>query len=231
MAVTLSPLALASIEAARSLILRVPDPTQATDKDDVLTRYINAYSTVIRRYCGRQFFPDPLFVDDEDTADPVTYMFTYDGNGFLSLQPFELREVEDGGIVVIPSGADSGTVLDPTKPEVTLEPRQRTEEGTYLWMRLLQFDNPRAFPPRMNTGLLSTVQITGRWGMVAVPEDVETACLMSVEERFKNPTGARDVNSGALHLSSYVPTRGMPPPLPPLAIAMLENVRRSETSV
>src|SRR5262245_50710509 len=168
----ISATALTTILAAREYVLR-----DATDdsQDGKLKTLIDSYSVSIYRYTGRQWHP-------EGTSS--TKRFSYDGSGFLSLEPYELRTV---GTVTM--WADQPTadqqILDPgsstERAEFYLGPAGGTTEGTYTFI-----DIPTVYcPPRRGV----TVSVSGTWGISSIPADVELACLVAVKAAYVNPEG------------------------------------------
>lgn len=202
--------AMTSLGAARVWVLR--DENNAS-QDDLLAFHINGVSRAVARYCGREFFP----VTAEER------IFSYDGGGFLSLDPYDLRTATS--ITVTPAGSTDGWILDPASPDFKPEPRNKTPEGTYLWIRMPLVENPGAWPPNARIGMMSDVTILGDWGMAALPDDLEEAVLMTVDWRYKNPTGSRAVQTGGLSLDSYTP-QGDVPRFPPEAMAILDDLAR-----
>lgn len=217
---TISANALTSLGAARAWCLR---DEQDGSRDQLLTLAINGVSSQIIRYCGREFFP----TDDE------ARIFSYDGSGYLSFEPFELRAFTEirARYVGYPTWTtlnDAGTI------DVMLRPQPMTPEGTFLYMVAPEYVNPTGFPERLARGLGIEVEITGDWGMEAIPADAEMATLIAVDWRYKNPSGAQSVNVGDLGQDSFYST---PPPgsgvpaLPGEVISMLEQFRRSQYGV
>jgi hypothetical protein len=180
--------------------IEVGDPTAFA------IRIINGYSTAIHRYTEREFLPvTPALNSDQ----PVARRFRYDGSGILSLtDPIsDLRSLGGtgyggiGGITMFsdrPTAYQYQTVAGTTtvEGEYRLEPRSKTEEGTYLWLELPTIERSR---PR--TALISTsddaqvfsapsrlndeVTITGYWGIGYVPADVEQALLICCEVEWR----------------------------------------------
>jgi hypothetical protein len=168
--------------------------------NDRLQLLINSYSSAIRSYTRRQFFPE--------TA--VTRKFRYEGSGYISLAPYELRAVTtltlytdfpQSSWVVL--NAQSATV----ESDYRLEPRNKTLEGTYLWLvlpELGQFSPLVPEPIVSRRPKASEVTLAGDWGCAAVPADVELACLIAVANGYRNPEGFATRSLGGLSFSENV---------------------------
>lgn len=161
---TLDDTALTTLSRARMHVLR--NVTQ-TDQDELLAFYINASSQAIVNYINRE--PKP--------TDSATRTLNYDGEGVLSLDPWEIRTVDS--VTVLAEGTTVPQTI--TTSGFRLEPAQRTREGTYLSLRL-----PDSYACYWD-GWGHEVTIVGDWGMEAVPKDIEMACLVAVADAFRNP--------------------------------------------
>jgi hypothetical protein len=186
-AVTLVDYALTSLDAARVHLGRDADWTQ--DEQDKVSRMINSYSSTIRKYCDRQFAP---------AEDATAKRFRYEGSGYISLAPWELRSLAGpGSITLYTDLPQSGWYVVPDQDAVTesyyrLEPRQQTLEATYLWLVLPEIGmysplTPEPLVTRRARG--HEVTIVGNWGIGSVPPDVEMACLVSIKNDIDNPGG------------------------------------------
>ena len=149
---------------------------------------ISAMSRAIGRYTQRQFVGLNHPTSDGgpvDTAVEVARRFAYDGSGYLSLAPYEARSISsvtlDGDAL---TEYTTGSDLD--SDEYAPRPLQQTPEGTYLSLMLFE------------TNADAIVEVTGLWGIVDVPEDVELACLHAVSDAYRNPEGvpSRSIGDG-----------------------------------
>lgn len=208
--------ALTTIENARLWCLR--DSTDDS-KDDLFTLLINSVSRRVARHCAREFFPT-----DDDTR-----LFAYDGSTYLNLAPYDLRAIT--AITVTPAGG-SAVTLDPDNPDsgtlYKMNPRNKTDEGTYLWLSLPVFRNPGAFPEHSRVGLMSEASITGDWGMEELPADLEEAVLITIEDEYLNPAAAQRVQVGPNQIDPVQPSEDEESPFPRKAMLILEAIRRSE---
>jgi hypothetical protein len=188
----LSTAALTSVNHARLWIKRRQD---VAISDETIELLINGYSRAVQRYCDRQFRP---------AEDNVTRSFSYDGAGYLSLVPYELRALDTISVNVV---GGSARTLDPDRDYV-LAPREQTSEGTYFWITFLRLTPPVAGSYE--------IAITGDWGCASVPADVETATLIAVSDGYRNPEGGAIRTVGELQYSevaeaSDVRGRALPP--------------------
>jgi hypothetical protein len=212
--------ALVTAEQARLWVKRA---INATVNDDILELAINGVSDAIENYCQREFKPP---VPNADLGAPVTRVFRYDGEGYLSLAPYDLRSLGGAGY------GDEGSIVlyndQPTVDQVTLlaatgtaeawyrlGPRNGTRDGTYLWLGLPAFIGDRALASfnltrprwltRTNT-FEAEVAVTGYWGMTQVPGAVVSACLIAVAREFRNPEGFASRSMGPLGFSEDIDT-------------------------
>lgn len=183
MAVAIATNALTTVATARNFLGRAgSDPTE-TDK---LQIYINAYSNAIMRYTGRQFLP---------TQSATARRYRYDGSSFLSLAPSEATAIS---AVTLYTDLTEASWLELAPQSATVEsryraePRNGTQEGTYLWLALPEIGQFNALmnEPVVTRRMLGhEVTITGDWGAGVVPADVELAALIAIANAFRNPEG------------------------------------------
>lgn len=194
--------ALVTINQARLHVLR--NDSIAT-QDDKLTMYINLASDIIQDWCDREFTP----------TDAITRKFDYDGDGWLPLSPYEIRTV-----TLLTFYGDTATPQTFTATDYRLEPRNANRWGTYTGVNLLW--------PSIRGQFGTEVEITANWGMAAVPGAAQIACLVYVEDLFRNPGGFSTMTAGAYtvteDLSGGYPAGG----LPPRAQKLLEIFRREQ---
>lgn len=156
-----------------------------TDADTRLPKIVSGVSRMIARYTRRQF----VGMNDAQSEDGVvdvdlveTKTFEYDGEGYLSLEPYEAREIVSATLngrtltLLQPGERMSTTTYSPS-------PRAKTREGTYWSLRL----------PKTNTcrpgGYEDLVEIEAKWGIVGVDEDLELAALHAIAAEYRNPEG------------------------------------------
>lgn len=173
---------------------------------------INGISRSIKWWTGRQLAPPEL---------AVVKRFAYDGEGILDLTTTELKgaptsitlwaDLPTAEQVVLVAGSAS------VEGEYRLEPRNGTEEGTYLSLVLPRV-NPktiasgRGYEPSGDDKLIE-VAILGDWGADQIPGDVRLACTEEAAARFRNPEGVddrsvgpyatRDTDDGTFGLSKF----------------------------
>jgi hypothetical protein len=168
--------ALTSLANARAWVLR---DASADSQDDLLTLCINAASQAIINYTDREFSP----------TDNDTRTINYDGEGVLSLSPWDLRSITE--FLLTADGQSVSQTL--SNRFYKLEPAQKTPEGTYLnirvadagWWPMLAANASYWRFPMFGGGYQAT--ITGDWGCAEVPSDVEMACLVTVDDAYRNP--------------------------------------------
>lgn len=186
--------ALTTIEQVELLLDRVgTQGTSGQEENDkkLIADLVNAFSDAVHAYTQRQFKP---------TQTTATKLFVYDGNGSLSLAPYEATTVT---AVVLYSDRPVGeqwTLI--AADDYRLEPRQKTAESTYLSVTL----------PKVRSGGLTVdgdvvrqdlrgvqVSVTGTWGAGVVPSDVEYVvkaeaanAYMRATQRAPRGIGAED---------------------------------------
>lgn len=202
------------------------------DDDRKLEPTVNMVSRAITRYTQRQFWPEPAFVNKQDTAPSVAKIFRYNGDGYLSFAPYELRSLDPGGIKVYTDLPQTSwqTLQDQTptvEAEYRLEPRNLTPENTYLWVALREMGEFGIVPVGMTGNVLNRitrghqVTITGRWGMVAPPEEAVGALLITVDALWKDPEGFATRSIAGMSISALPFTA-----LPAEAQSMLRALKR-----
>ena len=195
--------------------------SEDASKDDLFTLLINSVSRQVIRYCQRQFFPET----------GATKLFPYDGGSYLNLAPYEIQAGGETPIIIDTPAGGTPVTLDPTNPNMgTLyksEPRNATDEGTYLWVRLPEFHNPGAVPAGSRVGLMNEIAITADWGMAALPEDLEEAVLTIIEDRYLNPAAEARIQVGPAQIEPVQPRDDEESPFPRRATEILDGIRRS----
>lgn len=159
-------------------------------EDELVELDINGYSRACIEFTSRQFKP----VENAGTVKK----FRYNGLGLLD---FAVLSTEAQAVTLVRYGTD-GTAPTPiawTADDFRLEPRNKTKDGTYLYMNLPRLARG-AFPANAPGLFDREVEVTGTWGMAAVPSDVELACLIAVANAWRNPEGfeSRDLGGGVV---------------------------------
>lgn len=134
-------------------------PTGDTGQDTLIDDLIARASKLIAGHCEREFTP---------TAD-ATRTFYYDGSGYLSLAPYDLRTV--ASITFDVEAGEANTVL--TAAEYRLFPLP-APDGVFQSIRFQAYHAPGGTWPQR------TIAIRGAWGFAAVPEDVQDAAIKTV---------------------------------------------------
>lgn len=203
--------ALTTVEKAALYLARTGAGNEQTEAElddaDFVELLVNSYSRAIRNYTLREFVPK---VPASDTDPVVERLFAYAGDGYLSLAPYELREVTSVVLFSDQPAASQLTLAAETASapaEYRLGPRQKTPEGTWLWISLPYVTSTRTLLPVGNGGnpyascYQTEVAITGRWGVGSVPADVELACLIAVANAYRNPEAFGSRSLGELGFS------------------------------
>lgn len=240
--------ALTDLAAAAAYIGLPATPADGTQDEVNLAGLINSVSRAIRKWCKRQFTPErtgPLKTDPIATG--TAKVLDYKGKGFVSFRPWEPRTVTS---VTILAAGDTGTPWALTGGQhYVLMPRNRTDEGTYLFMSLIthalgqggidsgyggeQLPARRGFR-KWPGGYALTV--TGDWGMAAIPDDVIEACHIAINEAWANPEDFAQRATGELEaVEIAAPTHSLAGasalPFPPRAMARLEEYRRAHSGI
>jgi hypothetical protein len=139
-------------------------PTQDTEQDAIIGSLCSAVDPVIANFCEREFEPPNADKPDEELART----FEYRGGGFLSLAPFDLREVTQ---IRIDADEEDPTVL--TSEEWRLP--APTNQGTTTYLRLAPYlvHSRSRWQQRL-------VEVTGTWGFPSVPAPVKQAAIVTV---------------------------------------------------
>jgi hypothetical protein len=211
----------------------IGEPDAAARK---LEPIVDGVSKTITTYTQRQFWPDPepVLSGGVDASVPEAKKFRYDGAGYLSLAPYECREVEPNGVQMFTDWPQENwwTMADPTPTQFgmyRLEPRNRSPEGTYLWLSLL---DTLQFGQTLTSGMLGEsmplsqiggleVTVTGRWGMLEPAPEAVLALLVTVDALWKNPEGYASRTLGGLAVATLPFTS-----LPAEAQALLQGLKR-----
>jgi hypothetical protein len=153
---------------------------------DEVESLVNGFGAAFARYCQRQFTPERDGTLQKDLLlTNQTKKFRYDGNGYLSLAPYEIRTVAE---IKIDTDLPGVRILEPgsgsVESEYRLEPRQKTILGTYLWLDLPVYDLTAA---RRRHG--REISVRGDWGAAEgkVPYELELATWITVANAFENP--------------------------------------------
>jgi hypothetical protein len=199
-------LLLTSLEAAREYVLRNQDDAS---QDSQLVRLLKGYSRAVQNYSRREWLPE---------ADAEARRLSYNGLGYLVLDPWDLRAVTSIVMFTDLPTAQQRTLVagSPTvEGEYRLLPAGLTPEGTYRSLLLppftpysqsggLMVDGEWVYRPPSGT---YEVTVTGDWGIGYVPDDVELACLIAVKNAYENPSSMAAGAQGGFSFSE-VPEQG-----------------------
>lgn len=162
------PPQLVTVEEVRAFLQK---PSEDTEQNAIIQVLCTAADAAIANFCQREFTPP---VGDEEVAR----VFEYRGGGFLSLSPYDLREITGLSIDV---DEDDPTVL--TSDEWRLP--MPTPQGTCTYIRLAPYlvHSRSRWQQRL-------VEVTGKWGFESVPADVKQAALVTVSIWLKRDVSA-----------------------------------------
>lgn len=155
------------------------------EQDALITELIPKASRAIQRYT-RVFLPE--------TASKT---FTYRGRGMLSLSPYFCRNVT--AVAMAGDTASLGTVTPLAAGGYSLEP-DPAEDGVYTHIR---FPGSQLFESNLElldvsyaNAIQQKVRVTGDWGYVAVPEDVEHWANVTIREWIMDDVSAYAAGAG-----------------------------------
>jgi hypothetical protein len=175
-----------------------------------------------------------LMPSDQSASDKI---FFYNGNGYLSLAPYEARTINT--VTLYTDRATSGWYQLPNQDATTdavwkPHPANKTEEGTYWSVTLPEigrfhpyFDEPVTLLTQRNLGYQVTINAT--WGAGEVPSDVALAVWIAVANAWRNPEGYQSRSLGPLShqdFSTVVPGEEEGLSLPRASRALLSGYRR-----
>lgn len=175
-----------------------------TEQDPIIPSLVTAASRAIMRDCQREF--------KTGVADGTAREFEYKGDGFLDLGPFDLRALADPGVEVDSDG-DSPTTI--TTDQYRLYPFPNAE-GVFTALRL-----DVSWQGSFNRWPVRRVRVTGDWGWPSVPDEVETACIITVATWLR-----RDVSAFSTTFSIPEDRLERPEAIPSAARALLAPFRR-----
>lgn len=178
------------------------------DDDIRLTAAINAASRQIDAHCGRRFWQD---------ADVKVRQYRPEESRFALVD--DISTVT--GLIVAIDDDDDGTFeteLTITE-QFVLGPYNALDDvpvRPYCEIHLVDGD---VFPQSFAR---PSLQVTARFGWVAVPDDVAQACVIQAKNMFKAPSGT--FTGYQLSVESGVAVRT--PSIDPMAAALLEPYRK-----
>lgn len=203
--------ALLTLEEARLFVVR-----DAADRsrDELLIDAINDVSESIWDYCRREFLPT-------DSATPRK--FAYDGQGWLDLAPYDLRDLDE---ITLYTDRDTAQQVLLDDGQFKLMPVGGSAGGTWLSIVL-----PYPAVEERDYGFGWEVTVTGDWGMAAVPGAVRLAAKQWVENLVKNPGSYAAANyNGFQVFPAQDDTPALRAGMPPAVRHRLERWRRKNRS-
>lgn len=129
-----------------------------TTQDDEIEVLCGAASAAITEHCQREF----------EDAGSAARTFEYRGGGYLSLAPYDLREVDE---IKIDADEDNPTVLE--AEEWRLPAPLKDGVATYVRLAPYLIHSRTRWQERL-------VEITGKWGFETVPATVKQAAIDTV---------------------------------------------------
>lgn len=175
------------------------------DQVDRAQQLINVYSAAALKFIKRSWKP----VDDATDK-----LFHYNGNGYLSLAPYEARTIYT---VTLYTDQPTGAWLVLNNQTANQEaqwrsyPANKTSQNTYLYLTLPEvgpfhpyYDEPVTTLNRHNLGY--QVTINADWGVNVqdLPDDLELAVWLACANAWRNPEGYQSRSLGPLSAQDYV---------------------------
>lgn len=164
--------------------------------DTLLESLIEAASRSIDRIANRRFFQDSSASARKYRVTSPVFLFTDDISGTTGLI---VKTDEDGdGTFENTLTLDQDYVMDPlTAPSLSRPFTQVTIVSNT--------DTFPIFPGLFSNGLRPGVEVTAKWGWPAVPDDIQTACLILTADLYKrkdSPGGVLGLGDlGAIRMS------------------------------
>jgi hypothetical protein len=164
--------------------------------DTLLESLIESASRSIDRIANRRFYIDAAASARKYRASSPVFLFTDDISGTSGLI---VKIDEDGdGIFETTLALDSDYVMDPlTAPSLNRPFTQITIVSNVNTFPI--------FPGLFSNGLRPGIEVTAKWGWPAVPDDIETACLILTADLYKrkdSPGGVLGLGDlGAIRMS------------------------------
>lgn len=174
-----------------------------TSQDAVIASLISRASLAIMRDCQREFAP---------ASSSAARVFRYSTPGRMSLAPYEARTVTN-----VRMDSDQASPVTLTASQYRLWPVP-APDGTYL---TLLFDGTEG--SSASAWRDRVVEVTGTWGMAAVPEDVRHACVVTAATWFR-----RDVAAFSTTFKLDEDRVERPEVLPAQVRGLLDRYRRHE---
>ena len=164
--------------------------------DTLLESLIESASRSIDRIANRRFYIDAAASARKYRASSPVFLFTDDISGTTGLI---VKIDEDGdGIFETTLTLNSDYVMDPlTAPSLNRPFTQITIVSNINTFPI--------FPGLFSNGLRPGIEVTAKWGWPAVPDDIETACLILTADLYKrkdSPGGVLGLGDlGAIRMS------------------------------
>ncbi len=164
--------------------------------DTLLESLIESASRSIDRIANRRFYMDSSASARKYRATSPVFLFTDDISSTTGLI---VKVDEDGdGVFETTFTLDSDYVMDPlTAPSLNRPFTQVTIVSNINTFPI--------FPGLFSNGLRPGIEVTAKWGWPAVPDDIETACLILTADLYKrkdSPGGVLGLGDlGAIRMS------------------------------
>ena len=164
--------------------------------DTLLESLIESASRSIDRIANRRFYIDATASARKYRASSPVFLFTDDISSTTGLI---VKVDEDGdGVFETTFTLDSDYVMDPlTAPSLNRPFTQITIVSNINTFPI--------FPGLFSNGLRPGIEVTAKWGWPAVPDDIETACLILTADLYKrkdSPGGVLGLGDlGAIRMS------------------------------
>jgi hypothetical protein len=159
----------------------------------LIDKAINASSRAIDRYCDRRFWKDASVTTRVYTADDPNTVYVDDISSTTGL------------VLATDPRLDASWSTTWTTADYRLEPRNvdvvaaGDQGAAFAWYRIVAIKN-LTFPTDM---FRDTVRVTARFGWSAVPDQVNTACVLKAVSLFRR----KDAPFGVAGFGDFGPIR------------------------
>lgn len=190
--------------------------TADTDLDQLAALYITEASSVIGRYCDREFAPVSTGVTRRFFLEPwdLGYRVEFAPYDCQSVSSVVLNPEQSAPLTLVGSGATPDYVLEPLTPKYSVYSRLHVTPFLPIFSSFaLRFGYPQ-------------VDVTGTWGFPSVPAEARIACIQTVRSWLDRSVNATAVTDLADTPRGYFPQSDGAYGLPLSALRLLQGLKR-----